>query len=201
MQSVVPMISQISGRGPPGHELPLPKSQKATCRHANDMGPNANWTPIGNHSDSCMSKGTGSFELNTFQYSHPNPGKGALYTQHGMIRTSNPAPHRPELKVYQRRPFLMNEYYNSGCAPAYCSSAVDVYPTGAPACSGPQTSSWDDKALDPYFKSTDPFISNSVPTSAVCYKGISPNSTAGWIFVSPAGSSGNTTVPMWSLNE
>lgn len=166
-----------------------------SCRHKNNIGPGANWTPT--------SSSSGAYELNTFQYSHPKAGGlGAVYTQHGMIKAPAPLTDggpQNHLKVYQRRPFLMGEYYDSGCAPLYCSNGTDnVYPTGRPACSGPQTSSWDNKKLDPYFASGDPYIANGVPTNVVCYKGISANSTAGWVYVTPASGS-SRDVPMWTV--
>jgi hypothetical protein len=177
-------------------------SAASSCRVSNNLGPKGNWTKIspgcGGPSDNDM------YELNTFTYSGQN--KGAVYTQHGLIMrgpdaTSVSMARAPEshLKVYQRRPFLTSEYWNTGCAPLYCSNGNDVYPTGRPACTGGyQTSSWSDQAMNPYFASVDPFYANAVPTNAVCYKGTSPNSTAGWVFVNPAG--GGSAVPLWSVN-
>lgn len=174
------------------------------CRRSNLIGPDGNWRPNENDStrlDACNAPrvgGSGNYELDYFQYNHPNP-VGALYTQHGLVRTSNPRELVPKLPVYQQRTFLTSEYYNSGCASLFCSGNTEVYPTGQPGCRGPVQSSWSDAKLNPFFQSTDPFIGNAVPTGAVCYKGISPNSTAGWIFVTPA--SGGAQVPMWTVSK
>lgn len=140
------------------------------------------------------SKQSGIMELNAFQYKHPMGG--AVYTQHGMLTETNP--HGP-LRVPQRRTFLMPEYFNSGCSTEYCAGDEKIYPTGRPACSGPQTSSWNNRELDPYFASTDPYYGNSVPVSMVCYKGITGNSTAGWLNAKPA--DGTSAVPLWTLGN
>lgn len=164
----------------------VPSASSAYCRRS----VTDNWGPA----IFADPKASGLQEDNAFQYVHPTGG--AVYTQHGMLKPVQ----RESLTVYQKRPFLTSEYYNSGCSAQWCNGSGDVYPSGHPACSGDLAKD-KLKKIDPFFASIDPYISNAVPTSMVCYKGITPNSTAGWIFSKPAGSSDGTTVPLWSLKK
>lgn len=149
---------------------------KPTCRVENKL----NWI---------RQPGGSAWEANPMSYKF----SGTTYYDHGILRLDqNPNNLRP----YQMRSYVVPDFFNSGCTPLYCQGSEHIYPTGQSACNGMnRTSSWNNKALDPFFASRDPYISNSVPSSAVCAKGVTGNSTAGWLSFRDGGKN----VPVWTI--
>jgi hypothetical protein len=86
--------------------------------------------------------------------------------------------YRPEdgLRVPQRRPFLTPEYYDGGCYQWYCPRK-ELCPRGKLA--GP--SAQEEDMFNYMFASTDPFENNNCLANCAGVKGMSENSTCGWI--------------------
>lgn len=137
----------------------------------------------------CEEQSLNKFGRGFYSYQH----NGAVYQQNGMYA------YQPDngLRVYQRRPFITSEYYNSGCSSIYCDNNQPTYPSGH-SCNGPLShgDAQTNQMLDVYFASEDPFQSNSVPVSAVGVKGTSANSSAGWISVE---TNDGHRAPLWMV--
>lgn len=124
-----------------------------------------------------------------YSYKH----NGAIYQQNGMYQVSP----GNGLRVYQQRPFITSEFYNSGCSSLYCDNNDPEYPSKK-SCNGPlaQGDAETNKMLDNAFQSTDPFQGNAIPVSACGVKSTSMNASCGWISVK---NKDGQERPLWML--